>query len=228
MSESNTISDKVRSFIQSKFDIDYDFNVKSNRQDAIKEFKKVYPNEKHTSIDSLFSRELPKIAVAYGKNPDEVKSKIKPKFDNQLGITIKEKKSDVPKQLSIQNPLINPDANKEQPLQVPNQFHITESAVSSFADSMFRLVQAFDEDIEDLDKSEKEDLGFLWTPLAQSHINSERGLAVLAAGGTAGLVARKVKQAKLKKKERKKKEEPKPTPVPKTDTDEPKELLKNG
>ena len=229
--ESSTISDKVRNFIQAKFDDSYDFETKSNRQNAIKEFKKNFPDEKQTSIDSLFSRELPKISAAYGKNPEMVKSKTKPKFSNELGITAQEKKANVPNQLAIQNPLVNPDANKNQEIKAPMPYTITDTAVSSFCDSLFKLVQVFDEDIPDLDKSEKEDLGFLWTPLAQTRINSERGLALLAAGGTAGMVARKVKQAKLKKSERKKKEEvktPAPTPEPKTDSDDKQELMKNG
>ena len=226
----NTISDSVRSEIQKKYEENPEFFLeKKNRTNFVKELKSKFPNEKPQSIQSLFSSENPKIAKAYNVNPDAVKSIPKPKFSSELKTNIKEKKADLPK---VQNPHLIPQAQEQQTPEnqaIPNPYNITDTQISALADSVFNLVQAFDSDIEDLTETEKSDLGYLWTPLAQTRITGERSLALLALGGTVGIMGRKVKDARRKRKEKKEKEEPKPTPVPNTKLDEPvKELFQNG
>ena len=46
----------------------------------IKQFKESYPKEKQSTIDSVFSREIPKFVKSYGVNPDDVKKSPAKKF----------------------------------------------------------------------------------------------------------------------------------------------------
>ena len=112
MSESpdnNQISviDRVREFLQQAFDNQIDLTVKSNRESMIKQFKEAYPNENPKTIQTLFGKEIPKMAQAYNVNPDDVKQQPAKKFtkSNQISVNIVEKKSTI-RPVSIQNPAI--------------------------------------------------------------------------------------------------------------------------
>ena len=158
------------------------------------------------TIDSLFSRHFKKVAKAYNVDPATVTSKSpEKKFSSDLGISTKEVKSSTITPVAISNPGINPQG---QNMQLPNQlviqnpYNINEKQVGAFCDSLYNLMQAMNQDLEELSKDEKSDLGDLWTPFAQKYIQSDKGLALLAVGGTSGMMARKIKDARRKKKER--------------------------
>ena len=124
-----------------------------------------------------------------------------------MGINPKQQRSNVVSPVGISNPAINPAGiNIQTPfIQTQNPYNINSKQVGAFCDSIYNLFQALSEDLEDLTKDEKEDLGDLWTPFAQQYIQSNKGMAVLAVGGTSGMMARKVKTARAKRKERKEK-----------------------
>ncbi len=207
-----SLSDSVRSFIQQAYDNKIDLTIKSNREDMVKQFKEHFPNENAKSIRVLFSQEIPKIAKAYNINPDDVKKEPSKKFskDNEINVKSTEKKSGV-KTVGVQNPAIV--GNNGKPMiggagQVTQyKYEIKSSQLSSFSNAMYGMFQVFSEDLEDLTDSESKDLGDLWQPYAQSKLgNNDRGQAVLAVGGTFGIMARKAKKAKANRKERKEKE----------------------
>ena len=176
----------------------------------IKQFKESYPKEKPTTVDSVFSREIPKIAKSYGVNPDDVKKSPAKKFskDNEITVTTTEKKSGV--KVGIQNPAIISKDGTPKIIGTgvqPYKYEIKSSQLSSFSNAMYGMFQVFSEDLEDLTESESKDLGDLWQPYAQTKLgNNDRGQAVLAVGGTFGIMARKAKKAKQNRKERKEKE----------------------
>ncbi len=210
-SQEFSLSESVRSFIQQAFDNKIDLSVPSNRKEMIKQFKESYPKEKQSTIDSVFSREIPKIAKSYGVNPDDVKKTPAKKFskDNEINVNTTEKKSGV--KVGIQNPAII--SKDEAPKLIgagqttQYKYEIKSSQLSSFSNAMYGMFQVFSEDLEDLTESESKDLGDLWQPYAQTKLgNSNRGQAVLAVGGTFGIMARKAKKAKHNRKLRKEKE----------------------
>ena len=205
-----SLSDNVRSFIQQAFDNKIDLTVASNRKDMINQFKKAFPDEKADTIRVLFSQEIPKIAKAYGLNPDDVKKEPAKKFAKGLEkkTQIKEQKSNV-KTVGIKNPAIVGTDGKPVVAGQPQayKYEIKSSQLSAFSNSVYGLFQVFSEDLEDLTEDESADLGDLWQPVAQAKLgNSDRGQAALAVGGTFGIVARKAKKAKENRKVRKKKE----------------------
>ncbi|MCJ8305445.1 MAG: hypothetical protein HRU07_00155 [Nitrosopumilus sp.] len=213
-SQEFSLSESVRSFIQQAFDNKIDLSVPSNRKEMIKQFKEAYPKEKQSTIDPIFSREIPKIAKSYGVNLDDVKKTPAKKYskNNEINVNATEKKSGV-KTVGIKNPgIVNKDGDGKpviggigQPVQY--KYEIKSSQLSAFSNSFYSLFQVFSEDLEDLTESESADLGDLWQPVAQQKLgNSDRGQAALAVGGTFEIMARKTKKAKENRKLRKEKE----------------------
>ena len=207
-----SLSENVRSFIQQAFDNKIDLSVPSNRKEMIKQFKENFPKVKPSTIDSVFSREIPKIAKSYGVNPDEVKKSPAKKFskDNEITVNATEKKSGI-KIVGIKNPGIVSKDGKPAIGEVGQvtsyKYEIKSSQLSSFSNAMYGMFQVFSEDLEDLTEAESADLGDLWQPVAQAKLgNSDRGQAALAVGGTFGIMARKAKKAKENPKVRKQKE----------------------
>ena len=218
----SSITETLRSEITTKFDESPEFfSDKKNRISLKKELKSKYPDENPSTIDSIISRELPKIAKSYNLPESAVKDSPKQKFSKSLSIKTKEKKSNI-ELPEVKNPKLNPEI-ASQNIQ-PSPYNITEGQTSAFCDALYRLGQAIYSDLDDLSDEEKKDLGYLWGPLTQTRITGERGLAVLAVGGTAGIVARKIRDARKKKKETKTSEK-KIEPPKETDK---KEEFRNG
>jgi len=202
-----SLSDNVRGFIQQAYDNKIDLTIKSNRDDMIKQFKDNFPDQNIKSIRTLFSTEIPKIATAYGIEPDTVKKEPSKKFSKTLEGKTKpqEKKSEV-KTVSIKNPATLRQGSPEN-IQQAYKYEIKSSQVSAFGNALWSLPQVFSEDLEDFTDSESSDIGDLWQPVLQARLgNHDNGQLVLAAGGTLGIVARKSKQARANRKIRKEKE----------------------
>jgi hypothetical protein len=206
-----SLSESVRLFIQQAFDNKIDLSVPANRKEMIKHFKEAYPKVKPSTIDPMFSREIPKIAKSYGVNPDDVKKSPAKKYskDNEINVNATEKKSGV--KVGIQNPaIIGKDGTLPKIVGAgtqPYKYEIKSSQLSAFGNAFYGMFQVFSEDLEDLTESESKDIGDLWQPYAQTKLgNNDRGQAVLAIGGTFGIMARKAKQAKHNRKLRKEKE----------------------
>ena len=220
----DSLAETIRSEISKKFDENPEyFSDKKNRINLKKELTEKYPEKNSSTIGSLVSRELPKIAKSYNVSEDKIKDSPKQKFAKSLSIKTREKKSDIsPPQ--VKNPIVNPDVTSQNE-NIQHPYTITDGQISAFCDSLYHLAQAGYSDLDDLSDDEKKDLGYLWTPLAQSRISGERGLAVLAVGGTAGILGRKIKNAKTKKKKR---EEQKPKTIEPPKEEDPKETFRNG
>jgi len=152
---------------------------------------------------------IPKVAKAYGIEPDTVKKEPSKKFSKGLEgkKQIQEKKSGM-QTVGIKNTnIVGQDGKPVVTGQQQFKYEIKSSQLAAFSNSMFGLFQVFSEDLEDLTDSESADLGDLWQPVAQAKLgNSDRGQAALAIGGTFGIVARKAKKAKANRKIRKEKE----------------------
>ena len=160
-----SLSDNVRSFIQQAFDNKIDLSVASNRKSMIDQFKKAFPDEKPDTIRVLFSQEIPKVAKAYGVNPDEVKKEPAKKYSK--GLEGKTKPQEKKSGLEIKNPNIVGKDGK--PIVVGNgagvqaqyKYEIKASQLSAFSNSAFGMLQLFSEDLEDLTEAEAADLGDL-------------------------------------------------------------------
>jgi len=224
--ESPTISavDRVRGFLQQAFDNNIDLTVKSNRESMIKQFKELYPNDNQKTVQTLFGKEIPKMAKAYNINPDDVKQQPAKKFSksNEITINATEKRSSI-QSVKIQNPsIVGADPNKPviagigQPVNY--KYEIKSSQVSAFSNSIWGFAQLFCEDLEDFTEDEANDIGDLCQPYLQTKIgNSDRGQATMMVGGVLGITARKAKTARVNRKIRKAKESEEKNKEPKKD-----------
>ena len=200
---------------QSIFDKDPEFfKVQSNRTKAIKEFMENNPDEKKNTVQALFSRIVPKIAKSYNVEPEEVKRETPDKFSKDLKKNITKKPIAPP---GIKNPVIDPNQKQSIVDGMPKkvyQYEIKQSQVKATCDAIYGIFEMISEDIPELTEEESNDLGDLWQPVAQDKLgNSSRGQAALAVGGTAGIITKKVKEARANRKTRLEKEskESKPT-----------------
>ena len=143
----------------------------------VDQFKEAFPNEKPDTIRVLFSQEIPKMAPAYGIDPDSVKKEPSKKFAK--GLEKKTKPQEKKSGIEIKNPTVattdgNTVKTKGQPIQY--KYEIKSSQLSAFSSSVYGFFQVFSEDLEDLTEEESKDLGDLWQPVAQAKLgNSKEG-----------------------------------------------------
>lgn len=206
--ENYSSSEKVTAYISSIFDKDPEFfTIPSNRPKAIKEFLENNPDEKKNTVNSLFSRLVPKIAKTYNVEPEEVKRETPDKFSKKLKPNITKKPIAPP---GIKNPVIDSAQKQSIADGMPKKIHqyeIKQSQVKATCDAIYGIFEMISQDIPTLTDEESNDLGDLWQPVAQDKLgNSSRGQAALAVGGTAGIITKKVRQARANRKTRLEKE----------------------
>lgn len=209
MEAETTQAQKVRDYLVHNVESqNLDIKKKEVRRKLIDEFKKENPEIKANAVESRFSKEFKSYAQAAGIPQTEIQAGQKKKVASKL-ISPQPQPAAAPNAVAINNPYVNPNAQQpafmqQQPI---NPFGINERQVGAFAKSVFSIATAINPEIEDLTPDEQQDLGDLWTPLAQRHITGEKTHTIFAVGGTVGILARKIKEARRKKKEAEKEQE---------------------
>lgn len=228
MPEETSQAQKVRDYLYHSVESqNLDIKKKETRRQLIDQFKKDNPDIKPNAVESRFSKEFKNYAKNTGIPVSDIQSGQKKKVSSKL-IAPEPRPAEAPA-MPVTNPYVNPQAPPNQFLgpQQLNPFGVNDRQVGAFLKSVFSIATAINEDMEDLTDDEQQDLGDLWTPLAQRHITGEKTHTIFALGGTVGILARKFRNARQKKKDRELKTEnpnkatiiedstnPKPKPAP--------------
>ncbi|MDA8000533.1 MAG: hypothetical protein MPL62_04450 [Alphaproteobacteria bacterium] len=211
--EAPSMAESVRAHIEKEMSEKIDFTIPSNRTNSIKRYVADHPEVKYGSASAAFSKQLEKVVKSQGLNPAEYrqKSKIKANYDQSMNAEIKHRPQDVPPP-TAQNPqdprgpprpmgggMMAPPPGPDGQVITP----ISEGAVRSFMSAAYGIFQAV-ANTEELTPGEAEDLGSLWHPVIGEKATSLRARALLAVGGTAGIMGKKWRQAKTKREKEKK------------------------
>lgn len=198
-----------------------DFKIQSNRTQSIDRFCAAHTSEKRGSVSAAFSKQMEKYCRANNLNAADYrqKSKIKAKFDTSMNPSITHKPADV-QAPTIQNPQAAGGPPRPMaggiagaPPGAEIMAPISEGAVKSFTSATYGVARLASKNMGNLTDSEADDLASLWHPVISMKATTLRARALLAIGGTAGILAKKWRDGQKEASE-KKKEEPNPIQKP--------------
>jgi hypothetical protein len=217
MTEKTSKSDIVRDAIQKAISENFDFSSDSKKRELKEKINTENPNLfNKESLDSLFSKLLPKELIKAKRDPRDYGFKNKlPKLNslNDMNANIQpEPQPEAP------NTPATPTKDTTATAQATDQTtlkteqdrsftnNIDETSVSATFAALFIPLKIAYPEIDGLTEEEKKSLGKLWTPAFKKYLTEMQAIVILPLLATAAMLAPKIAKARKAKKEKQQKE----------------------